>query len=167
MKDQDTKNQKTQIGQILLLFLMLLGFSVHQSEAQEISEVKAYVKANGIQATDPFMDLLYGSDGIIEIDGDRIILPKNPRPKNAVIKSSNLKHLPSQEGQFGAVQFLQINMAEGERFSLTPDQLVGFPGLRYMLIISGTPLNEVQISQMLPGFADSGLVILYQISRPG
>lgn len=167
MKNLDKKHGLKSVGLVFLLALGMICISGYSAEAQDITEIGSYIQANGISPSDRFMDLRYGSGGIIEFQDGSVILPKSPSPSNAILKSSDLAHLPIEPGKYPTVEFIQINMEAGRTFSLSYDNLVSFPGLKYLLVVSPDGLTEAQYSQMFSGFADSGVVILYQISRPG
>ena len=155
------------IRHILFLLLGMCIFLAGEARGQEIREIGEYVKSSGFQSSDPFMDLRYGSGGIMEISGGGTVMPRNGAPRNLLIDSSDLGSLPTAGGQYGTVQFMQLNIGEGGSFSLNYMQLAAFPGLQYLLLVSASPLTAAGISQMLTGFEESGIVILYQISRPG
>lgn len=167
MRDQHIKIPQARIRHFLFLLFMLVGFSAYQAEAQEIWEIGAYVESKGFVASDPFMDLRYGSGGIIEFSEGVMVFPKGPSPANVMLKSSDLSALPADPGLYGSVQFMQINLVVGSSFSLDYGRLASFPGLRYILVMSPGTLTEGQVSAMFSGFAEAGIVILYQISRPG
>lgn len=166
MKDQG-KVFGTGMRPILFLLLGLFVFLAGESRAQEVTDIEVYVESRGLSSSDPFLDLRYGSGGIIELAEGSVILPKVGAPTNVMLKSSEVDQLPAEPGLYGSVQFMQINLAAGSSFSLDYGQLASFPGLRYVLVVSPVALSSSQLSQMFSGFAESGITLFYQISRPG
>lgn len=167
MRDQEIMFHPCRFRFFLFLFFTLVYFSVQEVSAQTVVEINSYIETNAIQPSDPFMDLRYGNGGIIEITGGKPVFPKSANAKNLIVNSSELKWLPSDPGKFGGVQFMQINLVAGQTLSLNYDQVASFPALRFILIVSPDQPSEAQFSRMLTGFEDSGITLLYQISRPG
>lgn len=147
--------------------LILCSFSFFNAEAQQVRELNTYLDSENLSSSDPFMDLLYGSGGIVEVKDGSLVLPRNPSPKNILLNSLGLSALSREEAVFGGIEFMQINLEEGGSFSLNYSSLAAFDSLKYIFVTSSSALTSDQVSQMLTGFAQSDILIFYQISRPG
>ncbi|OOG68074.1 hypothetical protein [Algoriphagus sp. A40] len=153
---------------LMLAILFLSSFASFDAEAQRIIELKSYLESQKFSSSDPFMDLLYGSNGIIEIRDGQLILPKAPSPKNIILSGSAVSILTEETPEFASVEFIQIKLGDGvSSFSLDFGVLPSLSALKYILVTSTEPISASQISQMLTGFEQTEILIFYQISRPG
>jgi hypothetical protein len=88
-------------------------------------------------------------------------------PQRLISDVASLTSRDFQNGNWRTVKLLQIDLTQSQDKSLvrlSPLKLKAFSNLTYILIKSNFPLNKEEVSQMLSGYSEGDLILLYQIN---
>lgn len=88
-------------------------------------------------------------------------------PQRLITDAASLSTLEIQNENWRTVKLLQIDLTQSQDKTLvrlSPQKLKSFSNLSYILIKSSFPLTKEEVSQMISGYEDGDLVLLYQIN---
>jgi hypothetical protein len=144
---------------------VILGFSAN---AQQSHELSSYIEKNSIVASEHFGDLLYGSVGSVDISEGPMMVKSDDQPKSFFIKMSDINLLEGALQEYPSVEFVQVNVSDCQRGKVNLTSLSSDSKVKYILFFSTEPVNLTSLLNSVEGLsADSTIVNLYQISRPG
>jgi len=168
MKAPYSTYRSVRSSKFLLLFLLSCVFLGFSAKAQQIHELSSYIEKNGIVASDHFSDLLYASVGSVDISEEEMMVKSDDHPKSLFIKMSDINLLEEALQEYPSVEFVQVNASDSQRGKVNLTSLSSDSKVKYILFFSTEPVNPTSLLNSVEGLsAESTIVILYQISRPG
>lgn len=147
-----------------IIFLLSFFIATH-AEAQTAKTVEAYFTEDD---SENLKKLIYEHVPTLFIQNNEILFPDKGFPQKLICDANSIKMLEIENPGFRTIKLLQIEIKttdQKSRINLSPAILKFFPNLSKILISSTVPLTSQEVSQMVNGYQEGDIVLLYQIQR--
>jgi len=139
-------------------------FIVSKVEAQRSQTLESFLAEE--DDSEHLQKLIFDHVPTIMIKNNEVLLMDEGYPQKVICDAASIKTLTIENKGFRTVKLLQIDLSTANQKSgvrLSPETLMHFPNLSHILISSIVPLSPQEVDQMLSGYQDGDIILLYQI----
>ncbi|MCH7410341.1 hypothetical protein MM239_13115 [Belliella sp. DSM 111904] len=158
-------------GLVKSLFFMMMLTVITSEEvfAQQVYGLQEYFAEEEIGQGDRLYEFVYGATPTIVIQGGEVSYPEEGKPQRVFVDASDFGRLSDTDSAYRTVKLIQVHITDKAQFSSTKFQkelLTSFSNLEYVYIISDVDISQQDVKSMSAGFADTDMIIFYQVSKP-
>lgn len=149
----------------LVMVILLLFGSIGFTQAQEIMEIADYLAS----PENDLKELLEDNSSTILISSTKKRYPDSPFPQKISIGISAAKRLIESDSKFGSVELIRFAIKSEQELGsikISASELSQFTNLKVLVFSSSVEMNADDVKQMITGFENSGIIVLYQFSDP-
>lgn len=157
---------------LLTILLFTALFSFQYAAAQQVVEVDTYLaklKGSDMASAVQLESLIYDVQPTVYLN-DGVFMPKgNGQMVVANIGAMEIGKLKEGHASLRSVNLLMVEFLDNQElgtFRLEPSTLAALPDLSYVFFSLGFDASAQEVSSILQGFEDSGLIFIYESARP-
>lgn len=158
-------NKNLQKMILISIFISVFLF-VFQAKAQTAQTVQEYLTEE--EDTENLKKLIFEHVPTIFIQNNEVSFLDKGFAQKLICDVSSLKILETENSDFRTVKLIQVELRTSEeksRIRLSPESLKFFPNVSKILISSMVPLSIQEVNQMLNGYQEGDIILLYQINN--
>lgn len=162
-------SSRNTIFKAMFLTLIIGVFFIVPSFSQQAREYNQFLNSLGESEKQEVEDLFFGGKSQVFVGGGKVKVFGDSDPKVLFLEPSSVKDLGLVTTGGSSIQGISVHLGTdsgASNFKLNANEVAQFTALKYILVVSDQPINSASIGNMISGFTNSEVIILYQYSEP-
>jgi hypothetical protein len=167
--NSNKKSSKAQLFKWMILPLFFLVFSVFPSFSQQVREYNEFLETLGSSEQQDLKNLFSGGAPQIYVSQSKVKTFGDGDPRVIFMEPNSAESLANLSEGVSSVEGISIHFSSENNpsnFRLSTAQTSRLTALKYILVLSDSPISQATVQNMFTGFAESEVLILYQYSEP-